>query len=170
VRRLPVFPLLFLGLCSAPVLHAQFDSTTLAGRAVLRRVARLERDPRLKDFMAAGGFDNPHDPWGNGPVDDSTVILMVDLMARAIERDDGPICRSLTSDGSDDFLAAFVAAFTDSLEAEQWADMIERGVWSTNRRPGLADDNPRVGCDVDIRREECCESAWLAFTTGGCSG
>lgn len=123
-----VLALLSLGSAS---LQAQFDSTTLAGRAVLRRVARLERDPRLARFMAAGGFDNPNDPWGTGPVDDSTVVLMVELMARAIERDEGPICRSLVATG-DDFLVAFVAAIHDSLEAEQWADMIERGVWSTN--------------------------------------
>jgi hypothetical protein len=138
LKPLPACHLALLLLFSASALDAQFDSTTVVGRAVQRRMVRMEHNPDLASFFQAGGFTNPSDPWGTGPVDDATVALMLQLFVQALDQHERAICHALVTTGNGDFISAFLASVEDSLVAERWADMIEQGAWSTNglRDPG----------------------------------
>jgi hypothetical protein len=122
---------------AAPSLHAQLDQSTLAGRVLNRRFARLESDPAVKQLSDAGllGFDD----WKITAMTDADLSTMVRLMATGIRRVETTTCPEALAGGDGD--AAFVAVLagiTDSMEAEAWADLTERAVWtiSSNQPEG----------------------------------
>jgi hypothetical protein len=123
-------------LLSGTQLHAQYDTATVAGRVLSRRIIALEQDPAITELAEAGILD--FDSWDLTVMDDATLIQLVRLMAVGLEREERRGCpvAMAGNDGGDQLLALVLAGVTDSTEAEQWADVVERAVW------GMAGQRP----------------------------
>ena len=107
--------LLVLTLAPAP-LGAQYDSTTVAGRAILRRFETIGQDPAVQ-ALTESGIDLFGENSSMSSMDDSTMALLIGLMAAWMKGDERGTCRVFLSQREDGFNIR-LAQVTDSVEAE----------------------------------------------------
>ncbi|HEV8125009.1 MAG TPA: hypothetical protein VGP80_12230 [Gemmatimonadales bacterium] len=124
--------LLLLTLATTP-LAAQFDTSTVAGRVLERRMAALEDDSTIKQFADLGRLDYAS---GLGAanlarLDDQSVLLFARLLSRGMVRTSAEDCARVMGSptGGDEFWL-IMGQSADSLEAEEWATLLTQVVWA----------------------------------------
>ena len=68
--------------------------------------------------------------WDVNTMDDTTLVAMIRLMARGLEREESEDCPAALSGGGDPnaLFLVILDGVTDSAEAEEWGDMLERAI------------------------------------------
>jgi hypothetical protein len=122
--------LLLLALDPADAL-AQFDSTTVFGRLVNRRFEQLVEDPAFLALNTSGGVEAID--WDNielGTLDDPTLVNLFRMVGVALRRMTPEQCTRALSSGEMEMMMIMGSTVPDSVEAEEWADMMEQVFWA----------------------------------------
>lgn len=132
-------PILLVALSATTPLAAQFDTTTVAGRVLQRRVSAMEVDSTLKGYVDQGviSYESGLDAANLFRMDDQAVLLFAHLLSRVIESTSPEECTQImnSAGGGQDFWL-LVGRTADSLEAEDWARLLTQMVWNqVEQRP-----------------------------------
>ena len=121
--------LTLLILLAAP-LQAQYDSTTVFGRALIRRIEAMGNDSAFQAITNGVGVDE-YD-WGEmdfATLDDQTLVSFFRMFATSIGRMRGEECLRAYGGKGVEMIVVMGNYATDSLEAEAWAETFEAMLW-----------------------------------------
>lgn len=133
--------LLLLMLLASPLAAQDFDTTTVFGRVMQRRMADLDENPAFTGSELLDG------PLGRSfsRLNDTLLVALARLMADGMSRVPAGRCNLLGSPDDQTAMTA-LAGGSDSLEAERWAALIEEILWlEVEDAPVGAVASPDVG-------------------------